>query len=418
MHIPATNRGAKGGLNISVAATKLAAATGGAVTLAVLATLLMAARPAQAAAKETIIYSFNCPSDGCNSSGVVVDAEGNMYGTAAQGGANDSGTVFKITPSGTFSTLYNFCSESGCADGQDPYGGVILDSEGNLYGTTVYGGASADDGTVFKVTPSGKETVLHEFAGSDGAFAFGGLVFDSEGNLYGTTSEGGTNNGGTVFKITSSGTFSTLYNFCSETNCTDGEYPNSGLAVDSAGNVYGTTYNGGANTLGVVFKVSSSGKETVLHSFVANGEDGMYPEAGVVLNGTELHGTTSLGGKDGVGTVFAVTTSGTESILYSFAAGVHGVFPYAGLVLDKKGNLYGTTEYGGSSDEGMAFKVTPKGAETVLHSFAHNGTDGYFPSFSSLAINKSGDLYGTTSEGGDGTGCGLYGCGEVFRIVP
>src|SRR5208283_5161983 len=182
MHIPATNRGAKGGLNISVAATKLAAATGGAVTLAVLATLLMAARPAQAAAKETIIYSFNCPSDGCNSSGVVVDAEGNMYGTAAQGGANDSGTVFKVTP-------------------------------------------------------SGKETVLHEFAGSDGAFAFGGLVFDSEGNLYGTTSEGGTNNGGTVFKITSSGTFSTLYNFCSETNCTDGEYPNSGLAVDSAGNV-------------------------------------------------------------------------------------------------------------------------------------------------------------------------------------
>ena len=176
---------------------------------------------------------------------------------------------------------------------------------------------------------------------------------------------------------------------------------------------------GGASGFGTVFKVTPSGVETVLHSFAPNGEDGFYPYGGVILDSKgNLYGTTEYGGKTGVGTVFEVTASGTEAILHSFSGGVDGISPYAGLVFDKKDNLYGTTLYGGSFDLGTVFELTNSGTETILHSFARNGTDGYFPS-AGLSIDKAGNLYGTTQTGGtaSGTSCSS-GCGVVFKIVP
>lgn len=382
-----------------------------ALTLAVFFALLFAARPAQAQT-ETILYSFNNGADGVNPvAGVVLDKEGNLYGTTLSGGV--FGNVFELTPSGTLTTLYYFCPNAqSCLDGAFPLGGVALDSKANVYGTTTSGGSDGG-GTVFKVTPSGTETVLHSFAcPTDGCGPYGGVVRDSKGNLYGTTTDGGASGGGTVFKLTPTGTFTTLHSFCSISHCSDGDYPYASVAIDKAGNLYGTTYYGGASGFGTVFKVTPSGTETVLHSFAPNGQDGFWPRSGVILDSKgNIYGTTTMGGKTGVGTVFEITASGTETILHSFAAGTDGFSPYAGLTFDKKGNLYGTTEYGGSFDLGTVFELTPKGVETVLHSFAKDGTDGYFPYQSGVSIDKSGNLYGTTETGGAGLG-------TVFKIVP
>ncbi|MFZ0479352.1 MAG: choice-of-anchor tandem repeat GloVer-containing protein [Terriglobales bacterium] len=386
--------------------------------LVVLFVLLIAARPAQAQT-ESILYPFACTNGGGGActpwEGVVLDKGGNVYGTTTEGGTSALGVIFKVTPSGAFSTLYNFCSASECADGGWPIYGLVIDKEGNLYGATVYGGAFAN-GTVFKVTPSGTETVLYNFTSSYSIYyAQPNLALDSKGNLYGVTPDTFS-----IFKLTPSGTYSTLYTFCSAPNCADGNEPLGGVILDKLDNLYGTTKFGGANGLGIVFKLTPSGTETVLHSFDANGEDGFYPEAGVILDSKDnIYGTTTLGGKIGVGSVFEVTASGTETILYSFAAGADGFSPYASLVFDKKHNLYGTTAYGGSYGSGTVFEVTPKGVETVLHSFERNGTDGYFPA-TGLAINAAGDLYGTTTDGGSGKGtaCVPNGCGVVFKVIP
>jgi uncharacterized repeat protein (TIGR03803 family) len=343
---------------------------------------------------------------------VVVDKKGNLYGTTFNGGG-DFGAVFELTPSGTFTTVYSF---SGEPDGAFPYAGVVMDSKGNLYGTTSEGGVVPECGTVFKVTPSGTETVLHSFTGGiEPCYMRGGVVLDSKGNLYGTAYPSGTSSAGSVFELTSSGTFTTLYSFSGA----DGNVPNPGVALDKSGNVYGTTEVGGASGFGTVFKVTPSGKETVLHSFTPNGEDGFYPEAGVILDSKDnIYGTTYSGGAIGVGTVFEVTASGTETILHSFTGGADGINPEANLVIDRKGNLYGTTVSGGSVDLGTVFELTPKGVETVLHSFADNGTDGYYPAAAGVAIDKSGNLYGTTASGGNGTKCATSGCGVVYKIIP
>jgi uncharacterized repeat protein (TIGR03803 family) len=387
------------------------------LALAALSTLLLAAaRPAQAQT-ESILYNFTCGTDGCPpSSGVVLDKDGNLYGTTCC--ASGYGGIFKLTPSGTFTTIYEFCSQSGCADGAEPYGGVVLDSKGNLYGTTSDGGAD-NAGTVFKLTPSGTETVLYSFTcRTDGCFPSAGVVLDSKDNLYGTTIGAE----GTVFKLTPSGTLTTLYTFCSEANCADGTNPSGGVALDKTGNLYGTSFYGGASGFGTVFKVTPSGKETVLHSFTPNGEDGFYPDAGVILDSKDnVYGTTISGGAIGVGTVFEVTASGTETVLHSFTGGADGISPAASLVFDKKGDLYGTTDSGGSFDLGTVFELTPKGVETTLHSFARNGTDGYYPAGKGVAIDKSGNLYGTTTYGGNFNKCGptsTSGCGVVYKIVP
>ena len=376
---------------------------------------------------ETVLHSFTgSPSDGANPfAGLIAHAAGNLYGTTALGGASDDGTVFKLMPSGTETVLYSFTGSP--SDGAIPTAGLIADPAGNLFSTTHVGGASGD-GTVFKLTRSGTETVLHSFTGGgDGAISTAGLIPDPAGKLFSTTHVGGASGNGTVFKLTRSGTETVLHSF---TGGGDGAVPIAGLIADAAGNLYGTTFTGGGSGCGgsgcgTVFKLTRSGTESVLHSFTGSFGDGAGPDAGLIADAAgNLYGTTEFGGGsigcrstigNGCGTVFKLTPSGTETVLYSFTGGGDGAEPFAGLIADAAGNFYGTTSQGGASNDGTVFKLTPSGTETVLHSFT-DGSDGGFP-LAGLITDAAGNLYGTTSQGGGGSGCGDSGCGTVFEIA-
>ena len=253
-------------------------------------------------------------------------------------------------------------------------------------------------------------SVLYSFTGSpDGAYPYAGLVPDAKGNLYGTTSFGGASNYGTVFKLNSKDKETVLLSFAG------GGYPYDAL-LDVNGQFYGTTYSGGASNFGTVFKVDASGKETVLHSF-AGSSDGEYPFAGLVRDAKgNFYGVTTLGGRFGNGVVFKVDKAGKETLLYTFTGGADGGNPFEGLIRDAKGNLYGTTEVGGTSGLGTVYKVNSKGKETVLHSFA-GGANGRIP-FSALIRDTKGNFYGTTEQGGDVTCNPPYGCGTVFKLIP
>jgi uncharacterized repeat protein (TIGR03803 family) len=395
-------------------------------TLAFLALqLLLGAAWAQT---ETVLYSFTGTNgDGINPyAALVFDAQGNMYGTTFLGGAScgqvfpTCGTVFKLTPSGQETVLYSFTGHN--ADGADPSSNLIFDSQGNLYGTTYYGGAGAGGGcvtygcgTVYKLTPSGQETVLYSFNGeADGWDPLSGLVFDSLGNLYGTTFYGGNFGGncggggcGTVFELTPSGQEIVLHSF---TGGEDGANPVAGLVFDSQGNLYGTTANGGGFASGVVFKLTPSGQETILHHF-HNGADGGLLHAGLIIGSHgNLYGGTLTGGTLGVGNVFQMTTSGKEHVLYNFAGGNDGQGSNE-LVFDQQGNLYGTNTLGGTFGAGTVFKVTPAGQETVLYSFS-GVSDGGNPGYVGLILDAAGNLYGTTQFGG------AFGNGTVFKVTP
>ncbi|MBV8799241.1 MAG: hypothetical protein JO208_05485 [Alphaproteobacteria bacterium] len=381
------------------------------------------------------LYSF-CSQPGCTDgafpdAGLVMDGSGNLYGTT-QGG--QGGSIFKLAPDGTETVLYTFCSQANCADGATSRGGLIVDGAGNLYGTTLSGGAG-QGGTVFKLAPDGTYTVLYSFCSqqncSDGASPYSGLIMDGSGNLYGTTTGGGPHRyAGTVFKIAPDGTETVLYSFCSQVNCTDGGYPQAGLIMDNSGNLYGTTGGGGNSTgAGTVFELTPDGTENVLYSFCSqnNCADGSNPQASLVMdNSGNLYGTTGGGGlghcQGGCGTVFEVTPSGSESVLYSFCSLVactDGAFPYLNnnLVMDSTGNLFGmTTSYGkcrfGSSTTcGAVFELARNGGETVLYNFCakRHCTDGFLP-YGGLVMDSSGSLYGTASQGGD------YYSGVVFKI--
>jgi uncharacterized repeat protein (TIGR03803 family) len=388
---------------------------------------------------ESVLYSFctqtgltNCDDGEGPSGGVVFDQKGNLYGTTFAGGAYDQcrqynndgcGAVFKLSPEGKETVLYSFCAQSNCTDGASPSSGLVFDQKGNLYGTTFAGGAYGY-GTVFQLTPKGKETVIYSFCSNppscnDGAQPRGGLVFDQEGNLYGSAN-GGAYAGGVVFKLTAEGKETVLYTFCVQRDCADGEGPNGSLVFDRQGNLYGTTFGGGASMFyGTVFKLTPKGKETVLYSFCvqqycADGED---PMAGLILDQKgNMYGTTWGGGAN-VGVIFKLTPKGKERVLYTFCARtgcIDGAYPVAELVFDEKGNLYGTTSAGGAPRfDGVVFRLTPKGEETVLYSFCwhDNCTDGEGPS-RALVFDHSGDLYGTTPYGGD------FGYGVVFRLTP
>jgi len=364
----------------------------------------------------SVLYSFNA-ADGLNpKSGLVRDNEGNLYGTTSYGGASHGGTVFKLDTAGRETVLHTFTGP----DGIGPSSGLVRDKEGNLYGTTSGGGASGQ-GIVFKLDTTGTETVLHSFTGPDGANPSAGLIRDKEGNLYGTTSGGGVSGGGlsgegTVFRLDTAGRESVLHSFTGP----DGANPIAGLIRDEAGNLYGTTAFGGflncAGTgCGVVFKLDPAGNETVLHSFTW--PDGAFPVAGLVQdNEGNLYGTTQGGGAFNEGTVFKLDTAGLVTVLHSFTGGTDGAIPQeAGLVQDKAGNLYGTTSLGGNlgcyapSGCGVVFKLDPAGAETVLHRFTWLG--GVFP-FAGLVQDKAGNLYGTTTDGG------ASGFGTVFTLAP
>jgi uncharacterized repeat protein (TIGR03803 family) len=373
-----------------------------------------------------VLYSFTGTPDGAYpgwyGAGATLDSKGNLYGTTPAGGANNNGTIFKVDTKGKETVLYSF---TGGTDGSSPNAGLVRDAQGNLYGTAAGGGGNGA-GTVFKLDTAGNLTVLHIFASQapDGLWPSAGLVADTAGNLYGTTTMGGTNYG-VVFKVDTAGTFTVLHSFA---NTPDGANPNAGLALDAQGNLYGMTTTGGAFVSGTVFKVDpATGQETVLYSFCPQPgcTDGVGPYAVPVLDAQgNLYGTTSGGGALGWGTVFKLDTTGSETVLYSFAGAPDGDGSYAGLVMDAKGNLYGTTPSGGNSGCGVwqwcgtVFKVDTTGSETVLRRFTGTGGDGGNP-WTGLAQDAKGNLYGTTLDGGN-IACQSYGyCfGTVFKLTP
>jgi uncharacterized repeat protein (TIGR03803 family) len=298
---------------------------------------------------------------------LIQTTSGDLYGTTGYGGANQQGTVFKIAPDGTLTTLYSFCSQSGCTDGANPFGRLLQGADGDFYGTTHEGGA-AGYGTVFKITPSGTLTTLYSFCSlsecADGTYPESWLVQATNGDLYGTTGSGGNTNCfgggcGTVFKITPSGVLTTLYSFCTQSGCADGDGP-TGLVQTANGDLYGTTGGGGATVYdgGTVFKITPSGTLTTLYSFCSqNGcVDGSDPVAGLILaNNGDLYGTTELGGTLGQGTVFKITPSGTLTALYS----LHGVHPFPGTLMQAtNGVLYGMTTFGGANHDGILFSLS------------------------------------------------------------
>jgi len=329
----------------------------------------------------TTLFSFDVTDGKTPYAGLVQAINGDLYGTTYAGGANNAGTVFKITPSGTLTTLYSFCAQSGCTDGGSPLAGLVQAPNGDFYGTTGTGGNTncfgGGCGTVFKITPTGMLTTLYSFCAQsgcmDGANPYAGLVQATNGDFYGTTCgsgptcDGGGSGPGTVFKITPSGTLTTLYSFCSQTGCTDGEYPIAGLVQATNGDLYGTTWGGGANDLGTIFKITPSGTLTTLYAFCAQSgcTDGGNPGAGLVqATNRDLYGTTEELGANGTGTVFKITPSGTFTTLYSFCSQggfpvcTDGANPFAGLVQDTNGDFYGTTYAGGASGWGTVFSLS------------------------------------------------------------
>ena len=354
-----------------------------------------------------VLYNFGGGSDGGDPYATMTrDAAGNLYSTVDYGGTNFAGGVFKVAPSGAETMLYSF---TGGADGAYPFSSVVRDSAGNLYGTTSMGG-SANSGVVFKVDSSGTETVLHNFTGgADGLTPIGGLVRDKNGNLYGTTSQGGTANRGILFKIGPRGKETILHTFVGGT--TDGQYPSyTDLLMDAQGTLYGVTEEGGAANGGIVYKLTQSNRFTILHSFMGGTTDGCNVLGTPFMDkaGT-IYGTTSSCGTSSLGTVWKLLKNGKESVLHSFAGGTtDGEYPLAGVLVDAAGNLYGNTETGGTANFGTIYKISKTGKETLVHSF--NGTDGKFP-YGTFVQNPKGTLlFGTTQNGGS------IGYGTVWKI--
>jgi uncharacterized repeat protein (TIGR03803 family) len=382
----------------------------------------------------TVLYNFAGPPDGGVPYAALLYANGTVYGTTYVGGTGvctiqfvqvGCGTVFKVTGNKEI-VLHNF---KGTPDGANPIGGLVRDALGNLYGTTIVGGAY-NSGTVFKLTGR-KETILYSFKGKpDGAYPFGTLLPDASGDLYGTTENGGANGGGTVFKLDPSGNETVLYSFCSNAPQTvtawNGANPEAALIVDAKGNLYGTTPYGGGTNAGTVFKLDANGNETALYSFcpmLGSCVDGAAPKGALVMDARgNLYGATP-GGGTGVGpsgTVFKLDAGSNETVLHSFCSEggcADGGGPVAGLIMDGKGNLYGTAVGGGRYGGGTVFKMSRRGAFSVLHSFT--GFPDPVGPIGGLVMDAKGNLYGTTSKGGPGNCTPEFGaCGAVFKITP
>jgi len=356
--------------------------------------LLTGVLPVPALARETVLHSFGDGSDGAYPQADLLDVDGVLYGTTVSGGTNDEGTVFEITASGGESVLYSF--KGGTGDGAHPTAD-LTDVGGVLYGTTREGGTTHEngptdgDGTVFAITTSGAESVLYRFkAGSDGFAPFAGLT-NVDGVLYGTTSRGGAKDDGTVFKITTSGTESVLYSFV-----TGRGIEPLGDLTNVNGVLYGTTGGGDSNNSGTVFKITTSGEQTVLHRFNRDGNDGAGPGGALANVDGALYGTTYVGGANGCGTVFKITTSGSENVLHSFGCGNDGKEPQGALTY-ANGALYGTTFLGGVDYKGTVFSITTSGLKSAVYRFL-GGSDGSMPYGGLTYVN--GLLYGTTFRGG------------------
>jgi uncharacterized repeat protein (TIGR03803 family) len=403
-----------------------------------------------------VLWSFGGePNDGSVPvSNLVSDEPGNLYGTTEFGGVNNGGTVFELSPGSegtwTESVLYNFCTDTSnglCNDGQYPVAGLIFDEAGNLYGTTTYGGAGlcgSSCGTVFELSPPASpggawtEAVLYSFcAGSnlecqDGSDPADQLIFDTSGNLYGTTSSGGTGNGGygSVFELSpgaSGWTLTTLYDFCMNGHariCPDGAMPEAGLAFDKSGNLYGTTELGGAKNsqgAGTVYELSpgaGSWTQTVVLALSPSGRGLTIPMGTVSFDPIgNLYSTASEGFPGGG--VFELRPKTRTERHFLFDVN-NGSGPVAGVIVDSKRRaIYGTTGGGGSGQGGTVFTINASGQETVLYNFCQeaNCADGQCP-YASVIEDEARNLYGTTKLGGSQSGdCGSDGCGVVFEIV-
>lgn len=384
------------------------------------------------AAHETVLHSFGRGTDGVQPvGGVIFDTAGNLYGTTTGGGIHGYGTVFELTPreSGGWSeeVLHSFNG----ADGSVPGAGLTLDSLGNLYSTTLLGGIHFGVGAVFEMSPRDggdwTEKVIHSFNdnGTDGYLVYAGLIQDAAGNLYGTTYDGGIHGFGTVFELSprmgGGWTEKVLHSF--QRYGTDGANPEANLILDPNGNLYGTTYEGGIHDFGTVFELTPRGDgdwtEKVLRSFSRYGGHGNTPTAGLILDAAgNLYGTSLTGGIHLYGTVFELIPgedgTWTDKVLHSFGHSDDGAFPSANLIFDAAGNLYGTTENGGTANGGTVFELERNAeggwTEKVLHNFGY-GTDGRSPT-AGLIFDAAGNLYGTTESGG------IHGAGTVFEITP
>jgi uncharacterized repeat protein (TIGR03803 family) len=410
--------------------------------VAVLAALSLSPR---ARASETVLHSFSGTDGSQPTAGLTPDGDGNYYGTTLVGGIFGFGTVFEISPGSgggwTETVLYSF---TGTTDGSQPASSVVRDSSGNLYGSTEFGGAYCSPygcGVVFKLSKSGgewNETVLHDFTGgTDGGYPNGVIL--THGNLFGSAATGGTSGNGVVFELSNSGgswTQTVIHNFTGGT--VGGRNPNGTLSLDSAGRLYGTTAFSGTSGGGIVFKLTPSKSggwtESLLYSFtLLNGSD---PNGDLVLDSAgNLYGTTQSGGNTadcngfGCGVVFKISPNSgggwKETVLYAFTRGTDGGVPQAGLVMDATGHLYGTT-YGGGNPNfcgsqngcGVVFELSPGSTsytERVLHEFI--SSDGAF-SGAPLTRDSSGNLFGTTFDGGILSDCSDVGCGVVFEVTP
>ncbi|HEY6327619.1 MAG TPA: choice-of-anchor tandem repeat GloVer-containing protein [Candidatus Cybelea sp.] len=356
-----------------------------------------------------VIFRFGGKATGASPGAGPIELTGTLYGETSAGGANNHGTVFSLTTAGKERVLHSF---KGGSDGAAPGYGSLIDVGGTLYGTTQNGGDSKNNGTVFKITTAGVEKTLYRFkGGKDGANPIAALVAVS-GKLYGTTQNGGSSGNGTVFSIATSGVEKVLYSF---KGGSDGANPTARL-TDVSGTLYGTTKNGGGGCstgCGTVFSVSTTGSEDVLHAFRGAPSDGATPTGGLTdVNGT-LYGTTQYAGKVQsnvpYGTVFKITTSGQEKLLHTFIYR-DGENPSYGNLTDVSGTLYGSTPNGGPNGFGVVFKISTSGAEKILYSFKA-GKDGANPYAGPVAM--SGKLYGTTQAGG-----GPASAGTAFTILP
>lgn len=379
------------------------------------------------------LYSFcpqsNCPGGNSPRASLIQGSDGNFYGTTFSGGTHGAGAVFEITQNGTLSILWNFCSQTNCTDGGHPIAGLILATDGNFYGTTTSGGRGY--GTVFKLPPNGTLTTIHNFCSqsgcADGADPVAGLVQAADGNFYGTTFGGGlktqlvcigTNGCGVVYKLMPNGMFNVLHSFCSQPNCPDGAIPQAALIQASDGNLYGTTYTGGSGAncgpdCGTVFRITTSGVLTTIYNFCTQYacSDGSAPES-PVMQATDgnLYGTTTgFGSAPQVGTVFEITLPG---LVFNNLGNVDNK-SQAGLIQATDGNLYGTTFTGGTGNCntrgcGTIFKLSLGGTPSVIANF--DGTDGAEP-VAALLQSSDGNFYGTTEAGG------TYSLGTVFSFI-
>ena len=391
-----------------------------------LLSLLCAAVSARAQTYTTL-YSFQGPSseDAEYPWGALFrDSDGNLYGTSIQGGADNFGAVFKVTPSGQESVLYSFSWGSGA----NPISGIMGGKNGDLYGTTT--NYARGNGSWFELTPSGSQMIIHPFwPNSEGAVSQSGLIIDKLGNLFGTTNGGGNTNCdglkgcGVVFKINPSDEEQVIYSFRGP----EGAYPNDTLAMDTEGNLYGTTYRGGIpndifpNGCGVVFKVAPSGSESILYAFKCGTDGGGWVDSPLIADRREnVYGVNPSGGVSIQGSIFKVTSQGKFVILHTFpGTSGGGWFPTQGVTADKFGNLYGVTVYGGTAGCGTIYRLSASGTFSTLYNFPC-GANGLTQSPNGkLILDEEGNFYGTT-YGGDSILCGIAdgACGAVFKFTP